>query len=64
MSCCSLPVVECVVCGTWIPYDLVFAFEDGQDSAPVCSTACRAAFLKPRSFNEERGKASIEARRP
>jgi predicted nucleic acid-binding Zn ribbon protein len=35
MSCCSLPVVECVVCGAWIPYDSVFAFEDGQDSEPV-----------------------------
>ncbi|UJJ58367.1 hypothetical protein [Rhodanobacter denitrificans] len=60
MSCYILPVVECVVCGTWIPYNSVFAFEDGQDSEPVC----RAAFLKPRSVYEERGKASIEARRP
>jgi predicted nucleic acid-binding Zn ribbon protein len=64
MSCCSLPMVECVVCGTWIPYDSVFAFEDRRDSEPVCSAACRTAFLTARSVNEERGMASSEARRP
>lgn len=64
MSCCSLPVVVCAVRGRWIPYDSVFAFEDGQDSEAVCSAACHVAFQKPRSFNEEPGKASIETRRP
>lgn len=52
MSCCGIPVVQCVVCGGWVACEEAVKFEGGRDAAVFCSAQCAAAAAGERAAED------------